>query len=169
MFSVNSDEMNRPPAVDSLDARILLALEDAPDSSILGVAKLVGVSRNTVHARLQRLTRSGVVGAFSGRVSPAALGFPLMAFVSLAVSQREGANAADRLRTIPEIVEVHITTGDADLLAKVVARDTTDLRRITDLILDVSGIVRSSTVISLDAAMPYQTRSLLQRLAASVR
>ena len=44
-------------ALDSLDARLLLALDDDPDATILALARTLGVARNTVHARFARLTR----------------------------------------------------------------------------------------------------------------
>lgn len=48
----------------------------------------------------------------------------MIAFVSLTIRQREEDVAVEGLTRIPEIVEVHFTTGDADLFARVVARDT---------------------------------------------
>ncbi|MFE9772662.1 Lrp/AsnC family transcriptional regulator [Streptomyces sp. NPDC005931] len=152
-------------AIDPLDARILLALDDDPGATILQLAKVLGVSRNTVHARLQRMDRAGVLLGFSQRVSPATLGYTLVAFVSLAIGQREGAGALRLLEGIPEVVEVHATTGEADLLVKVVARDTADLHRITTAILDIEGVVRTSTAVSLFQAMPNRTRALLESLA----
>ncbi|MGI3226388.1 Lrp/AsnC ligand binding domain-containing protein [Streptomyces sp. GTA36] len=66
---------------------------------------------------------------------------------------------------LPEVVEVHYTTGGADLLAHVVAKDTTDLHRITKAILAIDGVDRTSTAISLAEVIPYRPRSLLHRLA----
>lgn len=70
------------------------------------------------------------------------------------------------LRTIPEIVEMHATTGDADLLAKVAAKDPVDLHRVTNRMLAVDGVVRTSTAMSLVEVMPARTLPLLQPVAA---
>jgi DNA-binding Lrp family transcriptional regulator len=148
--------------IDPLDARILLALDDNPGATILQLAKALGVSRNTVHARLQRMERENVLLGFSQRVSPESMGYTLVAFVSLAISQREGANATSLLEGIPEVVEVHATSGEADLLAKVVARDTRDLYRIANRMLGIEGVVRANTAVSLSQAMPNRTRGLLE-------
>lgn len=90
----------------------------------------------------------------------------MVGFVSLAISQEQGVGAAAALSGIPEVVEVHATTGDADFLVKVVAADTEDLYRITTRILAISGVVRSNTVVSLSGVMGNRTRPLLERLAA---
>lgn len=148
--------------IDPLDARILLALDDDPELTILALSRQLGVARNTVHARLQKLARNGVLGDFSRRVDPTALGFQMVAFVSLEISQSQQPSTTAALRELPEVVEIHATTGDADMLVKVVARDTQDMHRITNAILAIDSVVRSSTVISLHEAMTTRMRALLQ-------
>ena len=151
--------------LDQLDARILLALDTDPDATVLALAHSLGISRNTVHARLRRMTENGALGSFSKRVAPAALGYPLVAFVWIAISQAENDPSVEKLAEIPEIVEMHATTGDADLLVKVVARDPADLRRLTGRMLAVDGVVRTNTALSLVEAMPHRVRSLLEEAA----
>lgn len=151
-------------SVDPLDARILLALDDDPDASILALSRKLGVARNTIQARLRRLGES-VLGDFGRRVRPAALGYPLLAFVFLELRQSGGDEATQALFKLPEVVEIHSTTGDADLLVRVVAKDTTDLYRVTNAMLAIPGVTRSSTAISLVEAMPVRMRSLIEAVA----
>ncbi|BDZ65385.1 AsnC family transcriptional regulator [Agromyces mangrovi Wang et al. 2018] len=152
--------------IDPLDARILLALDDEPDATILTLSRRLGIARNTAHARLRRLADRGVLGATSRRIDPAALGLKLTAFISLEARQADAPATESALVQIPEVVEVHSTTGDADYLLKVVARDTSDLRRITADILAIDGVERSGTVISLDEVMGPRVSALLERVAA---
>ncbi|GAA2673615.1 MULTISPECIES: Lrp/AsnC family transcriptional regulator [Actinosynnema] len=152
-------------SVDSLDARILLALDEQPDATSLALAQRLGIARNTLHARLQRMQRSGAIGEFSRRVDPASLGWPLVAFVSIALSQSTARRVNDALRGFPEVVEMHSTTGEADLLVKVVARDTADLHRITSSFLTVPGVMRTNTAISLSEEMPFRIRALIEAVA----
>lgn len=151
--------------IDPLDARILLALDDDPDTTILALARTLGVARNTVQARLKRLARVGALRSFGHRVDPAALGYPLVAFVSLAVSQSSGDAAAAGLMSLPEVIEIHATSGDADMLVKVVARDTPHLHRVVTAMLAVTGVQRSSTAISLSERLPTRMRALLEAAA----
>lgn len=153
-------------SVDPIDARILLALDDDPDATILALARSLGIARNTVHARIRRMTEAGVIEGFGRRVDPAALGYDLVAFVSIALSQSTADRAIEGLQVLPEVVEIHATTGEADLLVKVVARDTQDLHRVTNAMLGIQGVVRTNTTISLVEVMPMRSRSLLQGIAA---
>lgn len=154
--------------IDPLDARILLVLDDDPDATILSIARTLGVARNTVQARMKRL-EAGALRSFGQRVDPAALGYPLVAFVSLSISQSTGDAAADDLCRMPEVIEIHATTGDADMLVKVVARDTGHLYRVTTAMLAIPGIQRSSTSISLAEQLPTRMRALLETAAEGGR
>ena len=84
--------------IDQIDARILLALDDDPDATALGLARTLGIARNTVHARLTRMAASGVLRGFAVRLDPAALGYPLAAFVLLSISQAGGERVTARAR-----------------------------------------------------------------------
>lgn len=154
--------------IDPLDARILLALDDDPDASILSLSRSLGIARNTVQARLKRL-EAGALRSFGQRVDPAALGYPLVAFVSLSISQSVGDAAADDLARIPQVIEIHATTGDADMLVKVVARDTAHLYELTTAMLALPGVQRSSTSISLAEQLPTRMRGLLESVAEGRR
>jgi DNA-binding Lrp family transcriptional regulator len=151
--------------LDPLDARILLALDDDPSATTLAIAHTLGVARNTVAARLQRIERAGVLKSPSRRLDPGALGYDLVAFVELSISQEGTDEAVARLSQIPEIVEIHATTGDADLLTKLLARDTTDLYRITKQMLAIPGVIRTSTSVSMLEVLPLRMAKLLQAAA----
>ncbi len=157
--------MTSMPTLDPLDARIMLALDEDPNATTLAIARGLGVARNTVHARLQRIERAGVLKSPSRRLDPAALGYDLVAFVELSISQAGTDQAVAELAAIPEIIEMHATTGDADLLAKVLARDTTDLYRITKQMLEIPGVIRTSTMVSMVEVLPLGLAKLLRAAA----
>ncbi|GAB7003097.1 Lrp/AsnC family transcriptional regulator [Nocardioides sp. AN3] len=151
--------------MDALDARILLAVDDDPDATSLAIAQRLGIARNTLQARLRRMEAAGAIKPFSRRLDPAALGRGLLAFVSIALSQAAGDRATEALAAVPEVIEMHAITGEADLLVRVVARDTADLHRVTRALLAIPEVERTSTVVSLQEEMPLRMRALLEQLA----
>ncbi|MFH8802109.1 Lrp/AsnC family transcriptional regulator [Streptomyces sp. NPDC017936] len=148
------------------DARLLLALSSRPRATTVALAEASGLSRNTVQARLTALDRTGAVGSFERRVDPAALGYPLGAFVTTQVTQRRLDEVAHALAAIPEVLEVYGLTGDTDLLVHVVAADAEDLYRVAGHILDVPGVERTSTALVMRRLVPYRLAPLLHRAAA---
>jgi DNA-binding Lrp family transcriptional regulator len=124
---------------DPIDARLLRALRMDPRATTIALAEQIGVSRNTVQARLARLEARGALLPFDRRIDPAFLGYPMRAYVLTLVKQRLLDEVAAALTQVPEVVEVQGLSGTVDLLIEVVARDADDLYRIAGRILDIRG------------------------------
>jgi DNA-binding Lrp family transcriptional regulator len=157
--------MPNAPRVDATDARILLELAQHPRATAIAVADQVGIARNTAHTRLARLEQSGTLRSSEQRVEPAALGYPLTAFVTARLTQRRLDEVAHALEAVPEVLQVHGLSGDADLLIHVVATDADDLYRIAGQILAIPGIERTSTALVMRQLVDYRITPQLHRAA----
>ena len=160
--------MNSSDAVDRLDAALIELLAAEPRVGVLEASRRLGVARGTVQARLDRLAGRGVITGYGPDVDPAALGYEVTAFITLEIRQAGGHDpVAARLAAIPEVLEVYTITGPADMLCRVVARSHADLQRVLDAIVSAEGVVRSATVISLAAQVPYRILPLVRAAAAA--
>lgn len=156
-----------PPVIDALDARLIAAFTDNPDIGVLGASRALRVARGTVQARLDRLRRRGVIRTFAPTIDTRALGFPVTAFCTLEIRQRQGhAPVVEHLAAIPEVLEVNAITGSGDLLIRIVARDNRDLGRVIDQIVDDTHVLRANTAISLITHLEFRTAPLVE-VAAS--
>lgn len=153
------------PTFDALDARLLLALSGQPRATTLGLAETTGASRNTVQARLNRFDERGVLRSFEHRIDPAALGYPLTAFITIIVRQQDLDAVGDSLAQVPEVLEVYGLSGPVDLLARVVAIDADDLYRIAGKILATPGVERTETALTMRSMVEYRVAPLLDRVA----
>jgi DNA-binding Lrp family transcriptional regulator len=151
--------------LDRTDARLLIALCDAPRATGVQLASLLGMARNTVQARMSRWEEQRVLAPVDRCVSPRDLGYPLQAFVTAVVDQHRLEDVIEHLRDIAEVVEVVGISGVADLHIGVVAIDADDLYRVAGLILAVPGIERTTVAVAMRDAIPYRTRPLLERIA----
>jgi DNA-binding Lrp family transcriptional regulator len=143
--------------IDLLDEQLLVLLRERPRIGLVEAARLLGVARGTVQARLDKLQRAGVVTGFGPDIDLRRLGFPILAFVTIELQQGRLQDAIDALRDVPEVVEVFGTTGPEDLLCRVVARDTDHLQRVLGRILASHAIQRTSTHIALTEQISYRT------------
>ena len=152
--------------VDGLDARIVLLFAEEPRVGVLEASRRLGVARGTVQARLDRLTRLGIVRGWGPEVEPGALGYPVMAFATMEIRQGAGHEAVARhLAAIPEVLEAFTITGTGDMWCRVVARSNADLQRVIDAVVAFEGIVRTSTVIALATQIPHRVLPLLAEAA----
>jgi DNA-binding Lrp family transcriptional regulator len=148
-------------SVDALDARILRLLLDQPRTSVREYARILGVARGTLQARLDRMERDGVISAAGPRVSPTALGHPVLAFVRIEVTQGRLDGVGDALASVPEIIEAFSVTGGGDLLARVVARDNAHLEDIIQRLTRMPGVVRTRTEIALRERVAHRMLPLV--------
>ena len=158
-----------PRTVDRTDARLLAALEEDPRATVLALADRLGLSRNTVQARLARLERDGVLLSFQRRIDPAALGYPVTAFITVRVRQQMLEEVSGALAGIPEVVEVLGLSGAVDLVVRVVARDADDLYRIAGRILDIDGVEKTATSLVMRELVGFRLTPLLARLTERLR
>lgn len=147
--------------LDDTDRRLLNALVQDPKATTVALAATLGLSRNTVQARLTRLENHGALLSFERRINPAALGYPLTSFVHIHVQQKKLSDIVTAMARIPEVVEAHGLSGTADILASVVARDAEDLFRVNGAILDIDGVERADTSLSMAELIPHRMRPLL--------
>ncbi len=162
--------------IDDLDARIVQVFAAEPRVGVLECSRRLGVARGTVQARLDRLTRDGVITGWGPELDPAAMGYAVTAFVTLEIRQHQQAHLAGRaahdavaeqIADIPEVLEAHTTTGTGDMLVRIVARSNADLQRVIDRLLAAEGVVRASTVIALDTQISPRVLPLVQEAISS--
>lgn len=154
---------------DETDARILRTLSADPRQTVVAMAAQLGISRNTVQARLASLEKRGTFLNFDHRISTAALGYPLTAFISVHVQQQKLGELAASLAAIPEVVEAHGLSGRADLLVRVVSTGAEDLFRINGKILACDGVERTETSLAMNEIVPFRLDPLLRRVMGDER
>jgi DNA-binding Lrp family transcriptional regulator len=154
--------------MDDLDADILRLFSDQPRIGVLEASRRLGVARGTVQSRLDKLVERGVVAGWAPTLDPAALGYPVTAFLTLQLRQGAGHDVVARhLEGIAEVTEAHTITGEGDMWCRVVARSNADLQRVIDAVLAHEGIVRSTTVIALDTQIRPRVLPLVGQQARS--
>jgi DNA-binding Lrp family transcriptional regulator len=150
-------------SVDALDGRIITLFATEPRIAVLEASRRLGVARGTVQARLDRLERDGVIQGWAPSVDAGALGFPVSAFATLEIAQGHGHDGvAAHLRTIPEVLEAHTITGEADMMLRLVARSNADLQRVIDQVVTSPDVTRASTVIVLSSEVPMRMLPLVE-------
>ncbi|GAB3284194.1 Lrp/AsnC family transcriptional regulator [Parasphingorhabdus pacifica] len=152
-------------SIDALDARLLLLLSDEPRLGVLECSRRLGVARGTVQARLDRMTGRGLLRGFPPELDLSAMGFGLTAFAVLEIAQGQRGNVSEQLAAIDEVCEVHATTGQGDLLVRMVARSNADLQDVIDQVVSVPEVRHTSTSIALSTPVPARVHPLLRRIA----
>lgn len=144
--------------LDKLDRQILSMLMADATIPYTEIAKELVISAGTIHVRMKKLVESGVVLGSHLEINPSKAGFDVCAFLGIFLEKGSEYNdAVTRLRKVPEVVELHYTTGVYSMFAKIVCRDTQHLREVlNEHIQTIKGVQRTETFISLEESIKRQ-------------
>jgi len=148
--------------VDSTDIRLLRAMMSDPRGTVVALAQKLGLSRNTVQARMSGLEARGALLSFDRRINPEALGYRLTAFITVHLHQPNLPEIVEQIAQVPEVLEGYGLSGSADLLVRVVAADAEDLFRVNGKVLAVPGVERTETSLAMGQLIPFRMEPLLQ-------
>jgi DNA-binding Lrp family transcriptional regulator len=130
---------------------LLSPLGELTRPNVLELSRRLGVARNTVQARLDRLQESGVIIGWGPVVDLKAMGYDVLAFVTLEIAQGQEQAALAELTAIPEVLEIHKTTGPGDLICRVVARSNDHLHVVLEQVLAAPGVQRTTSSLALNS------------------
>lgn len=139
------------PKLDSIDLRILDAIQRDGRITKLALAERVGLSPTPCWMRLARLEKAGIVSGYHARVTLRVVApvTTVLMEVTLASHRQADFDRFERaIRDIPEIVACWSVGGGVDYLVKVMARDIDAYQRLVDALLEREiGIDRYFTYI----------------------
>lgn len=141
-------------SIDAVDRRILSALQADGRIPVTTLSERVGLSPNAVAERMRRMQRAGVIEGYGIRLSPAALGLTLTAFIEVKL-ERIAADVFDQfataIRDLPAIEECHMVAGGFDYLLKTRHRDMDAYRAfLSDELLTLPGLRETRTYVVME-------------------
>ncbi|MEE9372385.1 MAG: Lrp/AsnC ligand binding domain-containing protein [Saprospiraceae bacterium] len=146
--------------IDKIDRQIMsIMLQDAK-TPYAEIGQKLFVSGGTVHVRLKKLMDQGIIQGSRLNVDFSKLGFDVIAFLGIYLAKSEMYNGViSELKDIPEVISAHYTTGTYSIFAKLICKDTIQLRDVLSTkIQKIDGIQRTETFISLEESInrpPY--------------
>ena len=159
--SVNPKEQSRKglqiagPLRDARNAQILALLLADPRISVSELARRVRMSAPATRERIQRMEEAGIIRGCRLEVDPAALGYPIAAFVRVRPMPGRLPKIAELAASLPQVVECHRITGEDCFILQVRLESLDNL----DLILD-QFLAYGQTTTSIVQSTPVPPRHL---------
>lgn len=144
--------------IDELDQKILNIISENARIPFLEVARECNVSGAAIHQRVQRLINMGVIKGSEFILNPVSLGYQTCGFVGVFLQKAsQFQHVVEELQKIPEVVEVHYTTGKYAMFLKVYAKNNRHLLSIIhDQFQEIEGISSTETIVSMEQAYRKQ-------------
>ncbi len=131
------------------DEQLIALLRTNAREPVSSLARKLGVSRSTVHDRLQRLEDNGVIAGYDVRLTERAAKAGIQAVVTVEVEPRATAEVAKSLARHPEVEALFSVSGKVDLVALVRAPDAAALDKLLDRVSELKGVINTESAVVL--------------------
>jgi DNA-binding Lrp family transcriptional regulator len=135
--------------IDATDREILALLREDGRASTARLGRRLGLSRTTVHSRIERLLARRVITGFTVRMGADTEREQIQAHVLITVIPKLQARAEAALRKLPEVRKLYAVSGQHDSIAIVVTETVGEMDRVLDQIGSLDGIDRTLSFIVL--------------------
>lgn len=158
--------------LDEKDSAILMLIQENSKLTAKQIAKKVNAPITTVFAKTKRMEELGIIKEYRAIVAPEKLSAGTAAFILASVSYRAKADdvpisqrvVAEEIARFPEVQEVHIITGDWDLLVKLRAENVDAIGKIVvDKLRLIKGLEKTLT------CMVFETVKETTEVAVSLK
>jgi DNA-binding Lrp family transcriptional regulator len=135
--------------LDEKDSAILEQLIEDARRTTKAVAKELEIPRATVHDRIARMEQRGVIRRYTAVPDYSQLDLGVTAFILAQFGPHEGLSqrdTAEEIAHLPGVFEVHLISGEYDMLLKVRGHSMEDIGKlVVDRLRDVRGVSRTLT------------------------
>ena len=143
---------NQDFKLDEKDLLLLRQLESDSNLTAKKLAFLLGMPQTTIHNRIRRLKKLGVIRKYVAVLDYRKMGSPITAYVLLDIDYMVHDVIFKKLSGLPFISEASAVTGSNDIVLKIRARDAEELGNIVLRNLRrLGGVTRTETLLVLEA------------------
>ena len=138
------------------DMLLLEKLQANCRKSLKDFAKEVDMPMSTVHEKIKRFEKTGVIKNYRALLDEKKVGFGVTAFIMASTEYIRGErtfqrNIGERVSSLPYVLETHTLSGDWDLIIKVKFKNVHELGKfVNERIRTLPGISKTVTMVSID-------------------
>ncbi|MBS7610710.1 Lrp/AsnC family transcriptional regulator [Candidatus Bathyarchaeota archaeon] len=147
--------------LNDLDKKILIFLQNDARLSFVKIAKQLGVSEGTVHLRVKKLIKEGVIKGFYTVLDPDKIGLPIRAFIGLQADPSLYESILKKLSEIDGVYGIYDITGEFSALIDVKVGSKKELTEVIDQVGAIPGVKNTVTMLVL--------RVLKEELGVAIR
>jgi Lrp/AsnC family leucine-responsive transcriptional regulator len=144
---------------DQRNVELLCLLRDDPRLGTSELARRIGMSAPAVRERVLRLEEAGIIRGYCLELDPAALGYPVCAYVRVRPAPGKLTKVTEVARSLPQVVECHRVTGEDCFVLKVYLPSINELDQVLDQFL-----AYGQTTTSIIQSTPVPPRCLPLRM-----
>jgi Lrp/AsnC family transcriptional regulator, leucine-responsive regulatory protein len=144
--------------MDAIDRKVLAALEQDARLTYAEIAGRVGLAASSVHDRVRKMERAGIIKAYRAELDRDRIGFPITALVSLTLQPSSTSDIPAKVAELPFVESCYSVAGDYSYVLVARTPSTHDLEQLLDDLRGKLEVITRSTVV---LSTPFERRPLL--------
>ena len=138
----------RSVQLDKIDIEILRLLQEDCRLTLDEMSKRLGIPKSTIHYRIKRLERAGIIEGYYAKLNPKKLGKDYMAITLVRARYGKGYHrrVGEKLAKLPGVWGVYFVLGDTDFVVLVRANDREEFMKILESMINCEEIERTITL-----------------------
>lgn len=145
--------------MDARDRKILALLQGDARLGYAEIGKKVGLAASSVHDRVRKLEKAGVIRGYGADVDHAKAGYPITAIVSLALQPSSPTDVPALISEFELVESCYSVAGDNSYALVVRAPSTKDLEELLDALRAKLEVVTRATIV---LSTPFEHRPVLR-------
>ena len=145
--------------MDPKDRKILALLQADARLGYADIGKEVGLAASSVHDRVRKLEKAGVIRGYRADIDHEQAGFPISAIVSLALRPGSPNDVPALIEEFELVESCYSVAGDNSYALVVRAPSTKDLEELLDALRAKLEVVTRATIV---LSTPFEHRPVLR-------
>lgn len=129
------------------DIEILRCIDEDGSCNLDEISQRTQISRSTVHYRLKKFEKMGLVKGTFVEIDPSALGLDIttVTLVNASFENRTAEDVGNKISSIQGITTVYYVLGDFDFIVVSKAKDREDLKRLLKEMHSIDGVIKTGS------------------------
>jgi Lrp/AsnC family transcriptional regulator for asnA, asnC and gidA len=145
--------------LNDIDHQILEILIENARTPYTDIAKKLNIAAGTVHLRVSKIEKAGLIGGSSLLLDYKKLGYGFVAFVGVYLERAHQIKfALQRLEMIPNVTVAQITTGKFDIFCKIRTKDINQARNVIFDIEDLDCVEQTEAMFFVEESINDKKR-----------
>jgi DNA-binding Lrp family transcriptional regulator len=138
------------PGLDELDVLILERLLKDSRKSLRSIAREIGTPTSTVHERVRRMVKMGIIKKFTAELDTKVLGMDVTALILVSVEGAYITEVEKALSAFEQVIAVYDITGEFDVAVIAKFRSIDELNNFIKAVLKMPHVKRTVTSIAFN-------------------
>ncbi|MGB6680735.1 MAG: Lrp/AsnC family transcriptional regulator [Candidatus Bathyarchaeia archaeon] len=134
-------------SLDKKDIELLRILQEDSSTPFVEIAESIGVTDGTIHQRIRKLKKSGILKRFTIQLNQEKVGYRSLAYVLITVNPGNIDSVSKEIINISNVLETHEVHTQGQLLIKLRASSDNEMRDIiVEKIRAIEGVANSELI-----------------------